>query len=187
MRITAPDSLQGADSARLYGGTRRKVSAQVRQENKTMETTEKVSRYSPHKWAQENLSEPRARAFWRAYRELENAKSSEEYRAEWCKEEEIRIAYIRANLEKTNAIEAKARQEADELEEQARELINKAQELRKQAYEETSKIKSEVYQTDEYKAQRAKASELWQRDDEVFQPKVQALMDKYLKAQETSN
>jgi hypothetical protein len=57
----------------------------------------------------------------------------------------------RANLEKTNAIEAKARQEADDRE-QARELINKAQELRKRiAYEETSKIKSEVYQTDELK------------------------------------
>ena len=148
-----------------------------------METAEKVS---PYKWAQENLSEPRARAFWRAYRELENAKSSEEYRAEWRKEEEIRIAYIRANLAKTDAIEAKARQEADELEEQARELINKAQELRKQAYEETSKIKSEVYQTDEHKAQRAKALELRHRDNEVFQPKVQALMDKYLKAQEAS-
>lgn len=149
-----------------------------------METAEKVS---PYWWAKENLSEPRARAFWRAYRELENAKSSEEYRAEWRKEEEIRIAYIRANLAKTDAIEAKARQEADELEEQARELINKAQELRKQAFEEKVKIQSEVYQTDEYKAQRAKASELWQRDDEAFQPKVKALMDKYLKAQEASN
>ena len=148
-----------------------------------METAEKVN---PYWWAQENLSEPRARAFWKAYRELENAKLSEEYRAEWRKEEEIRIAYIRANLEKTDAIEAKARQEADALEEQARELVNKAQELRKQAFEEKVKIQSEVYQTDEYKAQRAKASELWQRDDEAFQPKVQALMDKYLKAQEAS-
>ena len=149
-----------------------------------METAEKVS---PYKWAQENLSEPRARAFWRAYRELERARLSEEYRAEAHKEEEIRIAYIRANLAKTDAIEAKARQKADELEEQARELINKAQELRKQAFEEKVKIQSEVYHTDEYKAQRAKASELWQRDNEAFQPKVQALMDKYLKAQEASN
>ena len=148
-----------------------------------METAEKVS---PYKWAQENLSEPRARAFWRAYRELDRAKSSEEYRAEWRKEEEIRIAYIRANLEKTNAIEAKARQEADALEEQARELMSKAGELRKQAFEEKVKIQSEVYQTDEYKTQRAKASKIWGKDDAVFQLKVQALMDKYLKAQEAS-
>jgi hypothetical protein len=47
MRITAPDSLQGADSARLYGGTRRKVSAQVRQEKR--------------KWEQEATSEQRKR------------------------------------------------------------------------------------------------------------------------------
>jgi hypothetical protein len=96
------------------------VSAQVRQEKKKMETTEKVSRYSPHKWAQENLSEPRARAFWRAYRELENATSSEEYRAEWSKKRKSVSHIIRANLAKTDAIEANARQEADELEEQAR-------------------------------------------------------------------
>ena len=149
-----------------------------------METTEKVSRYSPYKWAQENLSEPRARAFLRAYRELENARSSEEYRAEARKEEEIRVAYIRANLAKTDAIEAKAHQEADALEKQAQELMNRARELRTQAFEEKVRIQSEVYQTDEYKAQRARASALWQRDDEVFQPKVQALADKYLKAQE---
>ena len=152
-----------------------------------METTEKIKAIAnPYWWAKENLSEPRARAFWRAYCELKNAKPSEEYRAEARKEEEIRIAYIRANLAKTDAIEAKARQKADELEEQARELINKAQELRKQAFEEKVKIQSEVYHTDEYKAQRAKASELWQRDNEAFQPKVQALMDKYLKAQEAN-
>jgi DNA primase large subunit len=148
-----------------------------------METTEKVN---PYWWAKENLSEPRARAFWKAYRELESAKASEEYRNAYCQEEEIRIAFIRANLEKTDAIEAKAREEANELEKQAQELMSKAQELREIAFEEKVKIQSEVYQTNEMKAQRAKASELWRRDDEIFQPKVQALMDKYLKAQEAS-
>lgn len=148
-----------------------------------MNTAEKVSPYS---WAKENLSEPRARAFWKAYRELENAKFSKEYRDEQRKEEEIRIAYIRANLEKTDAIEAKARDEATELEKQANELIRKAQELRERAFEEKVKIQSEVYETEEYKAQRAKTSELWRRDDEVFRPKVQALKDKYLKAQQAS-
>jgi hypothetical protein len=64
--------------------------------------------------------------------------------------------------------------------------MSKAQELRKQAYEETFKIQLEVYQTKDMIAQQAKTKELWRRDDEVFQPKVQALMDKYLKAQEAS-
>jgi len=146
-----------------------------------MKTAEKVS---PYWWAKENLSEPRARAFWKAYRELDNAKFSKEYRNEQHKEEEIRIAFIRANLEKTDAIEAKAREEANELEKQADELISKARELRERAFEEKVKIQSEVYETEEYKAQRARTLELWRKDDEVFQPRVQALMDKYLKAQE---
>jgi predicted transcriptional regulator len=148
-----------------------------------METTKQVN---PYRWAKENLSEPRARAFWKAYSELENARASEEYRSAYRQEEEIRIAFIRANLEKTNAIEAKARQEAGELEKQALELMSKAQELREQAHEETVKIQLKVYQTNDMKAQQAKTSELWRRDDEIFQPKVQALMDKYLKAQEAS-
>jgi len=148
-----------------------------------METAEQVN---PYRWAKDNLSEPRARAFWKAYRELENARATEEYRSAYRQEEEIRIAYIRANLEKTNAIEAKAREESNELEKQAQELMSKAQELREIAFEEKVKIQSEVYQTNEMKAQRAKTKELWRRDDEIFQPKVQALMDKYLKAQEAS-
>jgi len=146
-----------------------------------METDKKVS---PYLWAKENLSEPRFRAFWKAYTELENAKFSKEYRSANCKEEEIRIAYVRANLERTDAIETKAWEEATELEKQAGELMSKAQELRERAFKEKVKIQSEVYETEEYKAQRAKTSELWRRDDEIFQPKVQALKDKYLKAQE---
>ncbi len=146
-----------------------------------METKKEVS---PYWWAKENLSEPRFRAFWKAYTELENAKFSKEYRNARCKEEEIRIAYVRANLERTDAIEAKAREEATELEKQAGELMSKAQELRERAFKEKVEIQSEVYETEEYKAQRAKVSELWRKDDEIFQPKVQALKDKYLKAQE---
>jgi hypothetical protein len=148
-----------------------------------METEKEVS---PYLWAKENLSEPRFRAFWKAYAELENAKFSKEYRNAHCKEEEIRIAYVRANLERTDAIEAKAWEEATELEKQAGELMSKAQELRERAFKEKVEIQSEVYETDEYKAQRAKTKELWRKDDEIFQPKVQALKDKYLKAQQAS-
>ncbi len=184
MRITAPDSLQGADSARLYGGTRRKVSAQVRQEKETtMETAEKVS---PSKWAQENLSGPRARAFWKAYRELENKKLSADWRTESQKCDQIVQAFEIKVQEQVDAIEEKGYTEAAEIEKQGRELIRKAQELREKTRHDTITIRIGVYQTDEYKAQQAKASALWHRDDAVFQPKVLALMDKYLKAQEAS-
>ena len=148
-----------------------------------METAEKVS---PYKWAQENLSEPRARAFWRAYRELENKKLGADWRTESQKCDQIVEAFEMKVQEQVQAIEEKGYKEAEEIEEQGRELIRKAQELREKIRHSTITIRIGVYQTDEYKAQQAKASELWHRDDEVFQPKVQALMDKYLKAQEAS-
>lgn len=148
-----------------------------------METAEKVS---PYKWAQENLSEPRARAFWKAYRELENKKLGADWRTESQKCDQIVEAFEMKVQEQVQAIEEKGYKEAEEIEEQGRELIRKAQELREKVRHATITIRIGVYQTEEYKAQQAKASELWHRDDESFQPKVQALMDKYLKAQEAS-
>lgn len=148
-----------------------------------METAEKVN---PYKWAKENLSEARARAFEKAYRELERSKFSAEWYEESKKEDALRIAFTRANTEKTNAIQNKADQEADELDRQAHELLRRARELRHTAREEVYAIQAKVYDSEEYKVQRAKVSELWHRDDDAIQPKVQALMDKYLKAQEAS-
>jgi uncharacterized protein YhaN len=145
-----------------------------------VEETEKVN---PYKWARENLSPARARAFERAYRELENSKWSKEHNEAYKKQEEIRIAFVRANLDQTNEIRNKAEQEAEELEKQANELFKKAQQIRDEAFEKTAVIQSRVYDTEEYKAQREKCSELWRKDDEAFQPKVKALMDKYLQAQ----
>lgn len=148
-----------------------------------METAEKIN---PYKWSKENLSEARARAFERAYSELERSKFSAEWYEESKKEEALRIAFIRANLEKTNAIQDRADQEADALENQANELLKQARAIRNNAHEEVSRIQSEVYHTEEYKAQRAKVSELWNRDNDAIQPRVQALMERYLKAQEES-
>ena len=148
-----------------------------------METAEKIN---PYKWSKENLSEARARAFDRAYSKLERSKFSAEWYEESKKEEALRIAFIRANLEKTNAIQDRADQEADALENQANELLKQARAIRNNAHEEVSRIQSEVYHTEEYKAQRAKVSELWNRDNEAIQPRVQTLMKRYLKVQEAS-
>ena len=148
-----------------------------------METAERIN---PYKWAQENLSAPRARAFWQQYRELESAKLSDEWRAEWKKCDEIRIAFFRANLEQTNAIERAAGQAVSAIEETIRSLQQQVRDLQNSTRERVSKIQSEVYNLEEYKAQDEKVREIWRRDDEAFQPKAQALMDKYLKAQEAS-
>jgi len=150
---------------------------------KKMNTAEKVN---PYKWAKENLSEPRARAFLRTYRVLENAKLSAEWRIESQKCLQFLEVFEMKVQEQVQAIEEKGYKEAEEIEEQGRELIRKAQELREKIRHSTKTIRIGAYQTDEYKAQQAKASALWHRDDEAFQPRVQALMDKYLKAQEAS-
>ena len=138
---------------------------------------------NPYKWAEENLSPARARAFEKAYRSLESSKWSQEHKEEYRKLEQIRINFIRANLEKTNEIEAEADQEASELEKQAHELLRKARQIKDEARDKITTIQSGVYNTEEYKAQEAKTSELWHKDNEALQPKIQALMDKYLKAQ----
>lgn len=148
-----------------------------------METVDKVH---PWHWAKENLSEPRARAFWKAYREIEQGKFSDEYYEASRAKDKIRYAFTRANIEQINAITTKAHQEADELERQARELMKKAQQVREDGRNEVSKIEAGVYETEEFKAQEAKVSEIWRRDDALAQPKIQALMEKYRKAQEAS-
>ena len=148
-----------------------------------METAERIN---PYKWAQENLSAPRARAFWQQYRELENAKLSAEWREESLKRDEIRVAFIRANKEQTDAIRKATDQAVSAIEETIRSLQQQVRDLQKSTRERVDKIESEVYNLEEYKAQDQKAREIWRRDDAEFQPKVQALMDKYLKAQEAS-
>lgn len=145
-----------------------------------------MNSFNAYRWARENLSEPRARAFEKAFRLIDGSKWSDEYHQERRKEEEIKIAFYRSKLEQTNEIEKKAYQEADELEKQAHELMKKAQQLRTQAREEVSRIQGEVYDTEEHKAQRAKVSALWHRDNDAIQPQIQALMEKYLKAQKAS-
>lgn len=145
-----------------------------------METPEKIN---PYRWAQENLSTNRALAFKRALRELEADKWSDEHKAEYRKSEEIRIAFAKSNREVTDQLEKNAYEAADALEKQAHELLNKARDIRNDIREKISELNAKVYDTEEYKAQQEKVRELWRKDDEVFQPKVQALMDKYLKAQ----
>lgn len=146
--------------------------------------TEEVN---PYKWARENLSPSRAKAFENAYRELERNKNSKEYAQEWRKEEEIKTAHYRAVWDKTEAITIQADTEARALEEQARALFKKAQDLRASAHEEAIKIQAEVYQTEEYKAQRAKVAEIFRKDSEAIKPAIQALMAKYAKAQEEAD
>lgn len=141
---------------------------------------------NPRKWAEENLSAPRARAFKNTLRELEDKKFSSEFWEIRNKEDKMRREFALSKREETEAVLSKAHQEAEELEKQANLLLNQANKVRDEAREEVSRIISGVYETEEYKAENAKASELWHKDDAIFQTKVLALMEKYQEAQAKS-
>lgn len=145
--------------------------------------TEQINYY---KWAAENLSPSRARAFVKAFRQIEDSRFSEEYYEARRKEDEIRIAFIRSKSEETNAITAAAQEEAQALEEEGKRLLDKAKQIREAGWKKVFQIQGGYADTDEYKAQREKTSALWQKDNDAIKPAIQALAAKYQEAQTKS-
>ena len=145
--------------------------------------TESINYY---KWAKENLSEPRARAFVKAFRQIEDSRFSDEYYQERNKEDEIRIAFIRSKMEETNAITAAAQAEADALELEAKRLQDQARQIRDVSWKKVFQIQGQYADTEEYKAQRQKTSAIWRKDSEAIQPAIEALVAKYQEAQSKS-
>jgi hypothetical protein len=138
----------------------------------------------PWKWAQENLSEPRARAFWRAYGKLERTSLSKEYYAEHHKEEAIKDAKIRELLPQIEEIRNKARQSTDEIEEQINALRQKQNEIHATADAETDKIYALVWNDPDYLAQSEKARRIHLIDRAKLDALAENLKAKYLKAQQ---
>lgn len=112
---------------------------------------------------------------------------SKEWGIEQTRLEKIRIDFIRYSLEETDKIQATARVKASTLEELAHELLRGAAAVRSEAGDKVFSIQDKVQETQKYKDQQAIVSAIWHKNDEIFQSKAQALMDKYLKAQEASN
>lgn len=112
---------------------------------------------------------------------------SKEWGIEYTRLEKIRIDFIVSSSEETDKIQMAASIKASTLEESAHELLRRAALVRSEAGDEVFSIQNKVREMQEYKDQEAIVSAMWHKDDEVFQPKAQALMDKYLKAQEASN
>ena len=144
-------------------------------------TTEKIH---PWAWAQENLSKPRARAFWEAYSRLERTSLSKEYYAENNKAEAIKDAKIRELLPQIEEIQNKARQSTDEIEEQINALRQKQKEIHATANAETDKIYAVVWNDPDYLAQSEKARRIHLIDRAKLDALAENLKDKYLKAQQ---
>jgi hypothetical protein len=142
---------------------------------------------NPRQWAKENLSPARYRAFLDKLSEMEQKKLSDEHWDARRNLDQIERAHIVANSEEIHAIRQKAETRAGEIEALIQALNKEARAVRDEANLKVDSIRARVYETEEWKAQDEKRREIWRRDDALFQPKVQALIEKYQKAQEKAS
>jgi len=142
---------------------------------------------NPRQWAKENLSPARYRAFSDALSELESKKLSAEH---WKKSRELDAIYrehVLNHSEDIKAIQEKADNRAAQIEELIRQLRDEERTIKKEAEDKIWEIRARVYNSEEYKAKDEERRAVWRRDDEMFQPKVEALVEKYQKAQDKAN
>ena len=140
-----------------------------------------------YKWATENLSTPRARAFHNSLREIEDNKFSEELKVARQYADSLVRAHEIAVRDEVVAIQTKANQEMDAIREQITQLQKQIDSIREVASEETLKLRCAVYSSPEYKVVDDKVRELFQRDDAAVEPLRAALVAKYSKSQEKAN
>lgn len=139
-------------------------------------------------WAKENLNPARARAFLGAVAKLEGEKFSREYR-------EAQNAINMAVMDNERAIKRDADEawekwslEDKAIEEQIRELRQKQRELSDARDAKIQELRNGTgfFESESLRALQDRVSTLWRRDDEALKPKLEALREKYLKAQKDS-
>ena len=140
-----------------------------------------------YKWATENLSAPRARAFHNSLREIENNKFSEELKVTRQYADSLVRAHEVAVRDEVVAIQTKANEEMDAIREQIAQLQKQIDAIREAANNEMHKVRAAIYRSPEYKAVDEKVCALFQRDDKAVEPLRAALVAKYSKSQEKAN
>jgi hypothetical protein len=142
---------------------------------------------NPYKWAKENLSQARQRAFDEQMRKLSWTKCSPEYSAQYKVTEEAYKNHLRAHAIEIDEIEQTAYAKAAQIDRQIQELYNQKQQILETASNEATKIRVQGYSTDEYKAADKVLREIGERDTAIYTPKVEALMIKFLERQMASD
>jgi hypothetical protein len=142
---------------------------------------------NPYKWAKQNLSPARYRAFDEQMRKLSWTKCSPEYNAQYKITEEAYINHLRAHSAEIVKIEHTAQQKAAEIDQQIQELLNLKHKILETASNEATKIRVQGYNTEEYKAADKILREIGERDTAIYAPKVEALMIKFLDRQMNAN
>lgn len=140
-----------------------------------------------YNWANENLSDSRARAFKEMLRKIDDSKFSDEWRNASRKCDQIADDYYIAHKDEITAIETEARNKVQTLQQQIQELQEQVWAINKECQNAVMRIRCAVYSTQEYKEQEALASDLWNRDDAIVQPLREALVAKYATAQAKAN
>lgn len=138
---------------------------------------------SPYAWGKKNLSKARYQAFDRQMCELGRNKSSAEYRAAWKVTQELEDNHHIANADRIQRVLADADAAAAILQKEIDALMDRKRAIMNAAHEETTNIRCEVYKTEAYKVADAKRIEIANKDLEIFKPKVQRLMQKFLNLQ----
>ena len=136
-----------------------------------------------YNWANENLSEQRARAFKNALARINNNKFSDEWKNAQRALNEIVNAHEIAIKNDVVEIGADAQTRLDAIQAQLAELQAQADAIRAERDDKVMQIRCAVYKSAEYAAQEEITSALWRRDDEAVEPKRQALVAKYSAAQ----
>jgi hypothetical protein len=139
-------------------------------------------------WAKENLNPARARAFLGAVAKLEREKFSREYREA---QNDINMAVMdneRAIKRDVDDAWEKWSLEDKAIEEQIRELRKIQRELSDARDAKIQELRNGTgfFESESLRALQDRVSTLWKRDDETLKPKLEALREKYLKAQKDS-
>jgi len=134
-------------------------------------------------WAKKNLSKARRQAFDRQMSKLNIEKCSPEYKAAYRAQQTILDAHLRANADRITAIQNEAAQAGAEIDKQIAELWAQKQQLADETSKRTTAIQMEAYNSPEYQAADLIVREIGNNDTEIYLPKVQALMQKFLDRQ----
>jgi hypothetical protein len=134
-------------------------------------------------WAKKNLSKARRQAFDRQMSKLNIEKCSSEYKSAYRAEQEILDKHLRANADRIIAIQNEAAKAGAEIDKQIAELWAQKQQIADEMSKRTTAIQMEAYNSPEYKEADKITREISRKDLEIYLPKVQSLMQKFLERQ----
>lgn len=139
---------------------------------------------NPWAWAKENLTEKRREAFYRSLRKLEQQKNTPEYWEASRIAQNIADSYYIARYDEVTKIQDEADEECRKIDEQINELYAIKNKIRETQSQQIAKIRMAGYQTQGYIEADAEYRAIAEKQNEIYLPKVAALMQNYAERQQ---